>query len=198
MNVEELAKRLPNGAYVIISPPLSGKKDFLIKLACLKPTIFITTDSSPEEIIQKVKNNELYFIDCFTNNIGEDQPNTQNIIRVPGPLALNEISVALTQLETKMFKEEKEHFVIINSASTFLMYSNPQAIARFLQVLLAKIKRTNGTAFVSIEEGMHDDKVLMLMKHLMDGAIMLKEENGKHFVFVKGIKELEKWNDLEL
>jgi hypothetical protein len=66
------------------------------------------------------------------------------------------------------------------------MYSNAEAIGRFLQILLAKIKNLEGDSIFTIEQGMHDDKAIVTIEHLMDSIIELKKENNKLLIKENG------------
>ena len=139
----------PNSASIIINPPLSGKKEFIYKylqesLKNKEPVIFLLTDTSPEEIKKDLVKNKIFygssknilrFIDCYSQQAGNMVQETPDTKRVSGPLALNEISIALAQLEAEFHRINPTHKIIFDSLSTILMYSNPQMIGRFLQIL---------------------------------------------------------------
>jgi hypothetical protein len=62
------------------------------------------------------------------------------------------------------------------------MYANAEAIGRFLQILLAKIKNLEGDVIFTIEQGMHDDKTIVTIEHLMDSVIEIKKEKNNILV----------------
>ena len=189
------------GSYLLIGPPLSGKRIFLYeylknKLENNIGVIFVTTDKLPENIKKElIKENfffgkysdrkMLMFIDCYSNHIEEFLPDTDNIKRISSPIALNEISIALSNIERDFVMNGLKHTVIFNSLSTLLMYSNPQTIARFLQVIIAKIEKSDGSSLFTIEQGMHDEKTIFTIEHLMKGVIKIKEENNKIIVNIE-------------
>ncbi|MEK6934592.1 MAG: hypothetical protein AABW46_01810, partial [Nanoarchaeota archaeon] len=73
----------------------------------------------------------------------------------------------------------KHQNIIFQSLSTMLLYSKPEAIERFVQIIIAKTKNAGGSIFFTIEEGMHDKKVIFGLKHLMDGVIEVKNKKTK-------------------
>jgi len=187
-----------NSANLILSPPLAGKLGFIDKqisdyLKNKKPLLYITTDKSPEDIKKRwLKNKFFYgsyensghlkFIDAYSYQTGNIINDTNSIKRVSGPLALNEISVALAEIERYFYKLDSHHLVIFDSLSTLLMYTNPQTVGRFTQVITAKIKKAGGTVIYILEEGMHDQKTIVTIEHLMDQIIQIKQEKNKHYI----------------
>jgi KaiC/GvpD/RAD55 family RecA-like ATPase len=209
-----ILEKIPqNSAVVVISPPLEGKEVLVsnsIKddLKEKVPVLIISTDKSAEDFKNELVKEKIFFgdaeskgllafIDCYSMHVGEAVKNTSSIKRVPGPLALNEISVALSDIEKEFFRKSPKHCIVFNSLSTMLMYSNPQAIGRFVQVVIAKIKKAGGSAFFTLEEGMHTPDVIVMMEHMMDYIVFVKRENGKLFVKAKGLDGFEDWGEFK-
>ena len=196
-----------NSASIVISPPLSGKKEFLYNylqdsLKNKGPVIFLSTDSSSEDIKKDLLKNKIYygtykdilrFVDCYSQQAGNNVQDSEDTRRVPGPIALNEISVVLAQIEAELYKINEKHVVIFDSLSTLLMYSNPQMVGRFLQCLIAKIKNAGGSVLFTLEEGMHDPKDMVTIEHLMQAIIHVKRENDGVFVRADGVDDLRDW-----
>lgn len=205
-----LFKNLPeNSAMILVGPPLSGGRhvlyDYMLDgLEKNEPVLFISTDRSPEQIkkdlikdkifVTKYEENDfLKYIDCYSHQTEELLKDTDCIKRISGPLALNEISIALSEIEAEFFRKSKKHRIIFSSLSTVLMYSNPQMVGRFIQVLIAKIKKANGSVMFAMEEGMHDPKVIVTIEHLMDAIIHVKKEKDAIMIKADGIKGLGDW-----
>ena len=201
----------PNSASILISPPLSGKKEFLYimlkeSLKNKEPVIFFSTDTSPEEIKRELVKNKIFygpytrilkFIDCYSQQAGNNVQDTSDIKRVSGPLALNEISIALSQIEAEFYRINPTHKIIFDSLSTILMYSNPQMVGRFLQCLIAKIKNAGGSVLFTLEEGMHKPQDMITIEHLMSAIIHIKHEKDKILIKADGIQGMEEWNELK-
>lgn len=202
-----------NSANIIISPPLEGKKLFVYeyveyKLKKKEPVLYVTTDHSPEDIKKELVKSKIFFgdaeakgllrfIDCYSHHVGEHKPDSSGAKRVSGPLALSEISVALSDIEKEFFKKSPRHTVIFDSISTMLMYSNPQAVGRFVQVTIAKVKNAGGSIFFTLEAGMHGKDVMVTMEHLMDAIFYVKHEKDKIYVKAAGIDRFEDWTELK-
>lgn len=201
-----------NSANIVISPPLEGKRLFIYKLIGYKlkkkePVLYIATDASPEDIKKEMVKHKIFFgdaeakdllkfIDCYSHHVGDHKPGSKSLKRVSGPLALNEISIALSDAEKEFIKLNDKHTVIFDSISTMLMYSNPQAVGRFVQVTIAKVKKAGGTIIFTLEEGMHKPDVMVTMEHLMNSIIHVKHEKNKIFVKSEGLDSLNNWAEI--
>jgi len=178
-------------ANLILGPPLEGKRELtlaLTKTSLAKniPEIYILTDDSPETLMKKfiksniiLKQDLIKFIDCYSHNLGIFSNDTPNIKRVSSPLAFNEISITITELQKEILRKWQEHQILFDSLSTILLYANSSTVARFLQILIGKIKKAGGDIFLFLEEGMHDEKTIITMEHIVDGVVRVFKE-GEH------------------
>ncbi|MEM3364781.1 MAG: RAD55 family ATPase [Candidatus Micrarchaeia archaeon] len=174
---------------LVIGPPGSEKVSIALKFIESGAEdgdgmVYITTDVAPAELEEKSKkiselaNKDLVFIDCYSWTLGAQQ-GTRRDIMVPGPSALNDLSIGIAQAMQRIFKPEKKLRVVMQSLSTLLLYNNPEVIYRFTQITGARLKNSNAATLFLIEEGMHDEKVVTTIKHLVDAVIEVKNEDGK-------------------
>jgi len=174
---------------LVLSKPLEGKREFIEDYARNaikenKALLFVLTDKSPEQLKQELLKDKIffkniYFVDCYSQQAGLNCQKSENIRYVSGPLALNELSIAISDFQREFLKKETPHLIIFDSISTLLMYSNAEAIGRFLQIIIAKIKNLEGDMLFTIEQGMHDDKTVVTIEHLMDTILEVKKEGNK-------------------
>ncbi len=172
------------GTTLLIGPPMSNKKKILnhaIKSSVEmgEPVIYITTDFTADAIEKtfaddNIDDAKIYFIDCYTKISDQDVQDSDKIIYTSGPLALNEISVSISSIQAKI---NGRFLIIFNSLSTLIMYSKPDAIAHFVQVISAKTKRLGGSIVFVMDDGMHDTKVVYTIEHLMDNTINVMTKN---------------------
>lgn len=209
--MDNLMQKIPDSfAIVVIGPPLSGKKKIVFNyinqaLKNKTPVMFITTDSPAEDIKKELVKSKIFygafkdnlaFIDCYSHQSGNIVPDTNDTKRISGPLALNEISVAVSELQRVFYRKSQKHLLIFNSLSTLLMYSNPQMVGRFIQMLIAKVRNAGGSVFFTLEEGMHEQNVIITIEHLMNAIIQTKKEQGKTFVKSSGLDGYDDWKEL--
>ncbi|MFA5381680.1 MAG: RAD55 family ATPase [Candidatus Micrarchaeia archaeon] len=183
---------------LIISPP--GEEKIVFGLQFIneglkngEPGIFITTNYLPleiEKIAEKYnwnfKSNEninlLKFIDCYSWTVGKTIDINRKDIFIQGPNALNDLSIALSEVVSSLSKPNKPIRVCISSLSSFLLYVEKDTLFKFLQVIGAKFKTMGATSLFLLDEGMHDEKTITTLKHLSDEIIYLKKENKQLFL----------------
>ncbi len=186
---------LPERANILlIGPPGPEKMMLSIKLLANNLNvggkgIYVTTDQLPVEIEQKSKkfaadlepysDKSLWFVDCFSWTLGKPAETERKDIIVPGPSALNDLSIGITQ---SMQTAGESPSVIFQSVSTLLLYNNPEMVFRFVQIMGSRFKFSNATTLLHLESNMHDEKVVTTMKHLADEVIELKSEDGKTMI----------------
>ena len=199
---------------VLESPPLSGKKEFIVKcvlsnLKKSKPIAIVLTDGSPEqlkeemnskkiELVQFEKKGLLMFVDCYSKHMGLKPPESQYIKRVSSPLALNEISIALTEIKEFFLKKYDTFYVLLHSLSSMLMYSNISTISRFIPPLISKIKDSGGNIVFTVEQGMHDSNTIATIEHFADIIIALKIDEEKMMIKTRGLDLYKDWTEIKL
>jgi KaiC/GvpD/RAD55 family RecA-like ATPase len=179
------AANLQEGENVLlISKPGDEKFIFGIKYLSReiksRKGIYITTDALPSEIEKKSEKynvnlksytgSSLFFVDSYSWMLGEEREKRKDII-VPGPSALNDLSIGISQA-LKVCAERP--VIIFHSVSTLFLYNDPEVTFRFLQITGARLKANDATSIFFCEENMHDEKVITTLKHLMDKYIELK------------------------
>lgn len=104
--------------------------------------------SNPAEfMLQKLKYNNIdssniFFIDC----ISKKNQKSKNIIYIPGPEALTELSLAISQL----LKSKATDIVILDSISTMLIDNKDIILVRFLHDLVGKVRNTQKKLVLTI------------------------------------------------
>jgi len=199
--------------FLLIGPPGMEKLWFSIKilLSGIKEgqnALLITTDMAPQEIEKKglefgfdifplrVKN-KLKFIDVYSWTRSKQPNSGENSILVPGPSALNELSLATSQALAELLPSKVR--ISFFSLSTLLLYNPPEILYRFLQIIGSRLKASGALTFFLMDSGMHDEKIVTTIKHLTDGTIELKRENGKilaRIPILSGGKAFTEWKEL--
>jgi KaiC/GvpD/RAD55 family RecA-like ATPase len=201
-----------NSNVLLIGPP--GPEKMIISLKMLNASlkagrkgVYVTTDILPSEIEKKSKaasadvseftNKSLKFVDCFSWTLGEAMPGKKieerSDIAVPGPSALNDLSIGITQ----SLREQENANVVFHSISTLLLYNTPEIVFRFVQIMGSRLKVAGATTLMHCEANMHDEKVIVTLKHLTDHVIELKLEEGKTMIQspTLGVKT---WTEIQL
>jgi len=188
--------RLPENAnLLVIGPPGMEKTALAMQfmgsaLTNKQQCMYITTDMAPEEIENRgseygwhlfsYTNKGLYFVDCYSWTLGSNANKTKRQdVMVPGPSALNDLSIGITQAMQKGFKQPANNRAVFHSVSTLLLYNNPEIAFRFLQITGARLKSAGTSTLFLLEAGMHEEKAVTTLKHLMDGYVEIRKDDGK-------------------
>lgn len=184
----------PGSCILLLSPPMIETRLFCLEfihrgLEDNIPGLIIEMDDSPEKLKLKAlrykwplvngeKDNMLKWVDGYSSKSNKNISDTKSIKRVSGPLALSDISIALSGAQALFKKKSDTYKLVFDSVSTILLYNKPTTVYRFLQVITAKVKNSEGVGLFVLGHGMHDSKIEMTIRHMMDGTIELDEDMG--------------------
>ncbi len=186
-------KAFPPGNCILLnSPPMAEISIFGLQylyegLKRGEPGVYITLDDSPESLrlkalkfgwplINAERMGLMRWIDVYSIHANKDVKSTESIIRIDGPVALTDLSIAISQVQAGFHKISGVYRFFFDSLSTQLLYNSPNTVYRFLQVITSKLKMSNGVGFFTLRPAMHDTKVNMTIRHLMNGSITLNED----------------------
>lgn len=199
---------------LLISPPGTEKMTFSLRLLGQHlrtggKGVYVTTDTFPGEIeasskeiadISAYTNKSLWFVDCYSWTLGEGAQQTAQTAKtarkdifVPGPSALNDLSIGIAQSLRNAGENPR---LVFHSLSTLLLYNNPEIVFRFMQITGARLKAANAITLFHCEEGMHDEKTVSTLKHLSDHVIEIRHEDGKRSIRSSSIG-LHDWKELK-
>lgn len=185
---------LPERANILLTGPPALAKDALLMQFLRagkggEPGVFISTDAAPSEVEKKAISfgmdfaGAVKFVDCYSWTL-QARPAGRSDIMVPGPSALNELSIAISRSLSEAGRPGVPTRVSFQSLSTLILYNNPEIVFRFIQVMGARLKSSGATTIFSLDEGMHDARVLTTLEHLTDGTIAFKIDGGRGFLSV--------------
>jgi len=181
---------IPVGANVLImGSPMTGKTtmamQFIYKgLTVGDAGIFISTNETAESVKDKMisfgwdttpyeREGIMKYVDCYGMMVDSKLSDTPSIKRIPSLLAFTSMSVVLSDLCSQFWKLEKTIRIAFDSVSSLLMYANPEAVIRFLHVLLGRFKMVRAVSMLILEEGMHEKTVETTLQQLSDGTFRL-------------------------
>lgn len=188
---------------LLMGAPMTGKStmsmQFLYKgLSLGNAGIFISTNETAEDVRERMAsfgwNTETFeregmmkYVDCYGMMVDSKLRDTPSIRRVPSVLAFTNLSVVLSELCGHFWRLQKTIRIAFDSVSSLLMYANPEAVTRFLHVLLGRFKMLKAVSILTLEEGMHPRTVEMTLQQLSDGALRLTKRNGERFISCLGL-----------
>ncbi|MDD5171475.1 MAG: ATPase domain-containing protein [Candidatus ainarchaeum sp.] len=187
----------PNpGNILVVGPGGTEKAAFAYHFAAAagpnENAYIICATSSPANIISKASSmginlSNVFFIDCYSTTLGSGEVKGTDRIRiVPGPSALNEVSLMLNEA----IKEStgKKMRVVFDTLSTFVLYNAKDSIRKFLSVIEGRLSSVGATTLYLVDEGVHDKQLLSLLEHGTDGTYNIADRGGKFVLVVPGVE----------
>ncbi|MCX8196988.1 MAG: RAD55 family ATPase [Candidatus Micrarchaeota archaeon] len=177
---------------LLYGDPLCGKKPLLMQFVYegLKmniPGIFVLLDygfddwrgmmeSSGWSIDQYEQNGLLQVVDCYSKQFDPSLEDEGIVSYVDNPSDLSDISMTISGLQEQIAQIAENHRLGFHSVSSLLETNPPDAVFRFMQFMTGKGRKTACTALYVLEKGMHDEKQVKMIEHLMDGVIEFTED----------------------
>lgn len=146
-------------------------------------------NSSPADIMNKastvglnLKKDNIRFIDCYSATLGKAEGQDGKVRMVPGPGALNDISLMLNEAIKE--SQGRRMRMVFDTLSTFVLYNPQDSIRKFLSVIEGRLKTVGSTTLYLVDEGVHDKQTISLIGHGMDGTYTLEDLGGKFALHV--------------
>ena len=125
------------------------------------------------------------FIDCYSATLGKSVESSEKVMIVPGPTALNDISLMLNEAIKQSVNKKMR--IVFDTLSTFVLYNQKDSIRKFLSVIEGRLKTANSTTIYLIDDGIHEKQLVSILEHGMDEKYVLSEKEGKTFLNVPGV-----------
>lgn len=173
MNIKS---ELESNQIILLLMPSAGYSKSAIQILrrLSKDSVCYVTLSKTHEALKevfrknKINTKNIVFIDCISKTIKKTPSQTEGCYFIESPAALTELSICITKLLEHNFS-----YIIFDSLNNFLIYEKKVPVARFVSVIVNKIRETKTKALfytLSItdqeelikESGMFVDKVIDL------------------------------------
>ncbi len=181
--------KLPSHYSILLTgPPGVGKFEYLLDLlgeflAAGERVVFVCVDLQPQEVrdraagrgirLEPYEGRSLLFVDCYTPSISENPGATPSsgTIQVSSFSNLEAIGLAIT----KAAKELKPPVrVLFYTISTLFLHNPAPTLAKFLQIISARVKTELGFIAYAAHEGVHDERTMALLSSLVDGVMEIR------------------------
>lgn len=201
--IEELDEMLSGGfpqnaSILVVGPPGVGKSTFLNQfmqegLDSEEKGVYLTLDDAPDEIKENASyfgwdfdsyGDDFVFIDGYSWREGED---VNSRFAIQGPSDLNQMNMTLADALSEVGSGNKR--LVLDSVSTLVLYTDPNSAVKFLQVVGAKSKASNGCLLMALEEGVHDEKTISTLNYVADGMIRMKMEGDSRMLSVSRMEK---------
>jgi len=109
-----------------------------------------------------LESNDIYFVDCISKMAGKAESKEANIVFVENPSSLEEVSMYLDRMLSKV--KSKSKFLFLDSIDSLLIYNNDKSVKEFTHYIINKV-RLEGTAgiILSIEKKEAEDLIKTLV-----------------------------------
>lgn len=201
-----LQSGIPLGANVaLIGPPGAGKTSFCESLMCecLESDVaglYITLDRSPAEIRRRCEKHEaaehgkgrIEFVDGYSWRTG----GSTERFSVANLFNLSELSVRIFLAANEL---KGTIFFILDSVTTLLTYNSEPDVTRFLDVNMARMRRSGHVGVYTVEEGIHSAAFYNSLRHIADAVLEMRvddEEELRRYVRVhtfRGTEHSTRW-----
>ncbi|MFT4868939.1 MAG: KaiC/GvpD/RAD55 family RecA-like ATPase [Colwellia polaris] len=161
--------------------------------------LYLTLDGSPDDVVEdadyygwdfsEYKDDQLVFIDGYSWQAG----GSDSMYALDGLSDMNQMNMTFTDAMNALGDERKR--VVVNSASTLLLYTDSQSTVKLLQVIGAKSSASGGALFITIEESTHDEQTLSTINHVADGVIKLKMDGDDKKISVSRMDKTDHTRD---
>ncbi len=199
-----------NSTIIIMGDKGTGKEALINRLVYegLKEEqegLYVSLDGSPDDVRGDAEyygwefaeySDQLVFVDGYSWQAG----GSDDMFALDGLSDMNQMNMTLTDAMREL-SPDKTKRVAINSASSLLLYTDPQSTLKFLQVVAAKSTSSGGCLFITLEESTHEEKTKSTVNHVADGVIKLKMEGDDKKISVNRMDKTEhtrEWKNLEI
>jgi len=123
-----------------------------------RPYRFISSEMQRRNI----NTDNILFLDCISAMAGEHSSGNEKCIFVENPAALEEISMHINSLTSRIKSDEK--FLIMDSVSTLLIYNSTNSVKEFSMFLINKMRLEglNGMLVIIEKEAPEDLKQILI------------------------------------
>ncbi|MFC7227754.1 hypothetical protein N0B31_10100 [Salinirubellus salinus] len=152
--------------------PLVGKRAFVVDVATAAATagrdVLVVTATSgarslPERLLAA---GHVAVVDCSPGRTDPVGP----VSTVSSPADLTGVSMPVS----RFLADADSPVVVVDSISTLLVYADEAPVFRFLSVLTAHVRRSEGVGLYTIDEGSHTEQTFRTFVQLFDGEVGLR------------------------
>jgi predicted hydrocarbon binding protein/KaiC/GvpD/RAD55 family RecA-like ATPase len=185
---------VPTGSLILVTgAPGAGKSTFchrvvLNGIATDRPIIFVTTEQSPSEIAELLREKglgelppgALSFVDAFAETVGLATPERADTLGANCE-DLNSISVALAKLQQRVGR--KDILLAFDSLTSPYLF-NREEILRFIRLCLLRFAAEGNSVVALADEGCGRAEDLVAMMSVADGIITMEMGEKSRIIHV--------------
>jgi KaiC/GvpD/RAD55 family RecA-like ATPase len=152
--------------------PLVGKRAFVVDVATAaaaagRDVLVVTATSGAGSLPERLRaSGNVAVVDCSP---AQSDP-VGSVSTVSSPADLTGVSMPVS----RFLADADSPVVVVDSISTFLVYADEAPVFRFLSVLTAHVRRSEGVGLYTIDQGAHTEQTFRTFVQLFDGEVGLR------------------------
>jgi predicted hydrocarbon binding protein/KaiC/GvpD/RAD55 family RecA-like ATPase len=193
VSLTQIQEMPPKKSILLVGPPGAGKSVFceqvvLQNLAVDRPVVFVTTECSPSEIENDLKEKGLgdvepgllNFIDAYNETVGVSVSDKPDTVRADCA-NLSSIGIAISKLSDRIGR--KDILLVFDSLTSPYLFSGSEVL-RFMRLTLSKFAAEGNSVLACVDEGCSKSEDLVTMMSLSSGVVMINVEESKRVLNV--------------
>jgi len=196
---------------LLSGPPGVGKFEYVLELVRqarvgAESVVLVTLDVSPREVRDRAERlgialdgrgpAKFALVDCYSPSLGDriEEPPPPNVFSVSGFSNLEGMGMAISRAAHEVGLPTR---ILFYTISTLLLHNSPPAIAKFLQVITARVKSNLGFILYAVHDGVHEPTTMSLLRSLVDGVVEMqfndKMEREIRVHHLRGLTSSPRW-----
>ena len=202
---------VPEGkAVLLLAAPGCGKTTLCQRFAATTllgggKVVYISTNLSFYEFKQAMEAinvscdpQKCAFVDCVSWSRPGKKPASTNNVRVLESLTdFNEIAREIVMAVKAIGGADA---MVLDSISDFVLYSEPKAVFKFLQIIHGEVVKNKAAGMASLEFGIHEASINNTINYIFDGVIEMRpnEKRKLRILRLTGAQHSLKWFEYEI
>lgn len=200
---------VPRGTNLLLTgPPMIGTEEIALEFLARgtergEYAVIVTPAVDAEQMLteyrQQTRDTErVYVVDCSGTTGQSSFDDTAGVKYVSSPGELTGIGVGLVKCTREIGDAATEGVRYgVLSISTLLQYATTARVFSFLHAVLGRTSGANYLGVGTLNTDAHDDRTVSKIQSLFDGAIELRESDGKREARVVGLSDVPRtWTRL--
>jgi circadian clock protein KaiC len=172
---------------LLLAPPGSGKTvlchEFIeTGLEKGEAVLYLASNESHDSFTKALQGgkadcSKLYFIDLYSwRQPGELPAQSAKSIALDSISNLSDVAQAVSNITKSAGRFDR---IVLDSLSDLAMYAEPASLYKLVQLLKGQATKSNASSLVTLEYGLHDEKLNTTVNFLCDGMIEMRTEQTR-------------------
>jgi len=174
---------------LLLAPPGSGKTLLCREFAETglekgEAVLYVASNESHDGFMKgmrarnrKADCSKLYFIDLYSwRQPGEPPVQSAKLIALDSISNLSDVAQAVGNIAKSAGRFDR---IVVDSLSDLAMYAEPASLYKLVQLLKGQATKSSASSLVTLEYGLHDEKLNTTINFLCDGMIEMRTDKAR-------------------